>query len=96
MKTKREVENEAIGIHEPEVKNEMVEIRVLPKGDGMISSGNHDPKGGDEVYERGDTLELPRDIAEALEERGFAEIQQARRGPGRPPKAENASEEGAN
>lgn len=94
MKTKRQVEDAALGIQEPEAKTELVEIRVLPKGDGQISSGVHDPKGGDEVYERGDVLELPRDIAEALEERGFAEIQAARRGPGRPPKAENASQEG--
>lgn len=94
MKTKRQVEGENIG---PQVVEQqpLVSVRVLPKGDGQISTGEHDPAGGDLVYERGDVFEVALDIGQALEERGFAEIQEARRGPGRPPKPANASEEGA-
>ena len=94
MKTKRQVEGENIGPQDVDAQP-LVTIRVLPKGDGMISTGVHDPAGGDLVYERGDVFEIARDIAESLEERGIAEIQESRRGPGRPPKADNATEEGA-
>ena len=94
MKTKRQAEGENIGPQDTE-QQPVVTVRVLPRGDGLISTGEHDPAGGDLVYERGDTFDIAKDIAEDLEERGIAEIQETRRGPGRPPKAENASEEGA-
>lgn len=90
MKTKREVDGERDLKRADRERVEMVEVRVLPKGDGQISNGEHDPEGGDLVYERGDVFTVAKPIAEALEERGFAEIQQGeqRRGPGRPPKSE--------
>lgn len=94
MKTKRQVEGENIGPQDTE-QQPVVTVRVLRKGDGMISTGEHDPAGGDLVYERDDTFKVARDVAESLDERGLAEIVEDRRGPGRPPKAENASEEGA-
>lgn len=81
---------------------EMVWVRVLKRGDGKISTGEHDPQGGDFLYEQGDTFSVPRNVAEALEERDFVEIGNygptmdhdgdgapgggVRRGPGRPPK----------
>ncbi len=91
MKTKREVDGEREIHFAEKTKADMVDVRVLPKGDGMISNGEHDPEGGDLVYERGDVFSVEKSIAEALEERGFAEIQgqtEQKRGPGRPPKSE--------
>lgn len=90
-KTKRQVEGENIGPQHREA-DKMVEVRVLPKGDGLISTGEHDPAGGDIVYERGETFMCELSIAQEHEERGRVEIQEARRGPGRPPKADGEGE----
>lgn len=55
--------------------NPLVKVRVLKAGDGKISTGKHDPRGGDELYEFGEEPEFPKDIAEALEARHLVEIQ---------------------
>lgn len=52
----------------------MVECRVLPKGDGLISMGEHIGGVGDAYYLRGETFVTAEDIAKALEDRGLCEI----------------------
>lgn len=75
-KTKAEFEGaSAADIAAPE--NPVVSVRILKAGDGKISTGNHSPRGGDELYEFGEVVDLPRDIAEALEARHLVEIQAA-------------------
>ena len=56
--------------------DELVRVRVLRRGDGKISTGQHDPQGGDYLYEAGDIFSIPRYIAEihATDERGYVEI----------------------
>ena len=54
-----------------------VTVRVTKKGDGKISTGKHVTGLGDLTYEYRETPKLPRSIAMDLEERGFAEIQDA-------------------
>lgn len=49
-------------------------VRVLKAGDGKISTGNHSPRGGDELYERDERFETVKSIADALEERHYVEI----------------------
>jgi beta-phosphoglucomutase-like phosphatase (HAD superfamily) len=71
---------------------EKVWVRVLKRGDGKISTGVHDNRGGDVLYEKDETFEAPRNVAEELESRDFVEIgnfapDAEKRGPGRPPKA---------
>lgn len=51
---------------------DMVEVLVLPNGDGRISNGQHHPKLGDEFFEAGERFEVDRAIALGLEGRGFA------------------------
>jgi hypothetical protein len=77
--------------------DELVRVRVLRRGDGKISTGEHDNRGGDLLYETGEVFSIPRHIAEihATDERGYVEIlgsedtdeDAPKRGPGRPPKA---------
>lgn len=85
---------------------ETVYVRVLPAGDGKVSTGEHDAKGGDVLYERGETFGVLRPIAEELEKRGYVEIGNygptldhdgdgeagggVKRGPGRPRKEESS------
>lgn len=57
---------------DPEI--EFVHVRVLKRGDGKISTGVHDNRGGDVLYEQGETFTCPRNVAEALEARDFVEI----------------------
>lgn len=52
----------------------IVNVRVLKKGDGKVSTGNHSNRGGEELYEYGDHFETPKSIADELEDRGFVEI----------------------
>jgi hypothetical protein len=52
----------------------LVGVRVLKKGDGKISTGRHDPRGGDELYERDETFTVASSIALELEELGYVEI----------------------
>lgn len=57
---------------EPE---QIVSCRVLKKGDGKISTGQHFGGIGEVHYEKGETLKAPKGTAEELEERGFVEIE---------------------
>lgn len=54
---------------------DLVDIRILPLGDGKVSMGIHIAGIGDAHYERGEVAKgWLRENAEALEARGFAEI----------------------
>jgi hypothetical protein len=52
----------------------VVQVRVLPMGDGKISMGVHVPGVGEAHYERGEQFSLIETVAIALEDRGFVEI----------------------
>lgn len=67
----RQAAKEAVRMREPEI----VTVRVLPLGADKISMGEHIAGIGELHYERGETFQVERSIAEALEARGFAEIQ---------------------
>ena len=66
-------------------QTELVKVRVLRRGDGKISNGQHVKGHGDELYEQGEEFDCPRHIAEDLEARDFVEIPDKPRR-GRPPK----------
>ena len=53
----------------------VVTVRVTKAGDGKISTGKHVAMLGDEFYEQGEEYSVARSIAEALEVRGYVEIQ---------------------
>ena len=59
----------------PAEPNQMVRVRVTKMGDGKISTGKHDPRGGDEKYEAGEMFAIGKGIADQLEAKGYAEIQ---------------------
>jgi hypothetical protein len=64
---------------EPEADAGNVTIRVLPMGDNKISLGKGFIKDAEgrlqkQLAKRNDRMTLPRDIAEGLERKGFAEI----------------------
>jgi hypothetical protein len=52
----------------------MVQVRVLKRGAGLISMGDHIGGLGDLTYDAGETPSFPRSIAQALEDRGLVEI----------------------
>lgn len=52
-----------------------VTVRITKFGNGQVSSGEHVPGEGDRMLWAGETVTLDRTDAEALEARGFAEIQ---------------------
>lgn len=79
---------------EPPVVAEMVTVRITKKGDGKVSNGNHIATLGDEYFDTGETPMLPRDTAEALEERGFVEIQDTPMEPAPPPHRETPKSSG--
>jgi hypothetical protein len=56
---------------------DLVTYRVLKKGDGQIYTGRFDrATSTHETYKKGDVVEnVPRSIAEELEDRSFVEIQ---------------------
>jgi hypothetical protein len=54
---------------------DLVACRVLPKGDGKISMGQHVSGVGELHYERGEVFTAPVGIARGLEDRGYVEIQ---------------------
>jgi len=58
----------------------MVEVRVLPQGDGRIFTGTNEPGAPETAqrfptYRRGETFALERAIGLELEVRGLVEIQ---------------------
>ena len=56
---------------------DMVSCRVLKAGDGKVSMGTHIAGIGDAFYERNETFRVEREIAVALEDRGYVEIEDA-------------------
>jgi hypothetical protein len=52
-----------------------VKVMVIAAGDGRISTGEHIAGIGDLTYARKDVFECPRPMAEALQARGFVEIE---------------------
>lgn len=52
-----------------------VTVRITRFGDGKVSSGKHVPAEGDVMLAEGDTVSVDQVTADALEERGLAEIQ---------------------
>lgn len=52
-----------------------VKVRITRFGAGQVSTGQHEAGTGDVMHEEGDELTIDRDTAEALQERGFVEIQ---------------------
>lgn len=58
----------------PEV-DPIVSVRVLKLGADKISTGTHLAELGDEFYAQGEIFEVAKSIADALENRGFVEIQ---------------------
>lgn len=57
----------------------MVKVRILKFGDGRVSTGDHHSSGGEVLAEAGEFMDIPRTVAEALEKRGFAEIEEAKK-----------------
>jgi hypothetical protein len=53
----------------------LVSLRITKFGEGRVSTGRHQAGGGDDFFAAGTVTQLPRPIAEALEARGFGEIQ---------------------
>jgi hypothetical protein len=65
-------------------KVQLTTVRVTKMGAGKISNGVHHAVLGDEYYEAGEVVaDVPLPIAEALEQRGFAEIQRPSTSSGR-------------
>ena len=57
-------------------KIQLATVRVTKMGAGKVSNGVHHAVLGDEYYEAGEVVaDMPLAIAEALEQRGYAEIQ---------------------
>lgn len=60
---------------DPTLTDNMVTVRVLPKGDGRVSRGEYDVASNTfPFYKRGETFKLARVIAQAQEDNGFLEI----------------------
>lgn len=51
-----------------------VTVRILPLGDGMVSTGEHVAGMGDVTFEHRDTTALALTVAEELQRQGYAEI----------------------
>jgi len=52
----------------------LVTVKITKFGAGKVSTGNHIAGEGDELADAGAELRVDADTAEALEERGFAEV----------------------
>lgn len=57
------------------VSEPRVTVRILKKGHGLVSMGEHISGLGDLTYDFGETPSLPQSIATDLENRGLVEIQ---------------------
>ena len=53
----------------------VVPLRITKFGGGKVSTGRHLAGADDECFAAGAVARMPRDVALALEQRGFAEIQ---------------------
>jgi len=75
LRLKQRAARQAVAAVTEAVEEDLVDIRILPLGDGKVSMGIHIPGIGDAHYERGEIAKgWLRENAEALEQRGFAEI----------------------
>ncbi len=72
MEKLREARNKANGVS---AEDPMVTVRVLKKGDGRISTGEHAPGLGDLCYDHKETFSCPLSRARELEARDFVEIE---------------------
>ncbi len=63
-KTKAEVDGRNVVLTEEE--NPIVHLKVRKKGAGKISTGEHDPRGGDLLYDEGETFSVRKDVADPL------------------------------
>lgn len=63
-KTRAEVDGRNVVLTEEE--NPVVHLKVRKKGAGKISTGVHDPKGGDLLYDEGEVFTVRRDVAQAI------------------------------
>lgn len=61
--------------HNTNVGEPMVEVRVLKRGAGLISMGDHVGGLGELTYDAGETPSFPQSVAQALEDKGLVEIQ---------------------
>lgn len=52
-----------------------VKVKITKFGHGHVSTGEHIPEHGDKIAEAGSILEVDKSVADALEAKGFAEIQ---------------------
>lgn len=52
-----------------------VTVRVTKFGAGKVSTGEYVVSVGNLYHEAGDMISVPREVGEALEKRGFGEIQ---------------------
>lgn len=63
-KSRAEVDGRDVILTEEE--NPVLHLKVRKKGAGKISTGVHDAKLGDFLYEEGETLSVRRDVAKPL------------------------------
>lgn len=59
----------------PPAPDPVVSVRVLKLGADKISTGLHMAELGDEFFAQGEVFEIAKSIADALEAKGFVEIQ---------------------
>lgn len=83
---KRAARQAAAKLKEPEVVV-LAECRVLPKGDGKVSMGEHVAGIGEVYFERGEMFTTRRERAQELEDDGYVEITKVIE----PPKAPEAA-----
>lgn len=71
-KTKAEVEGRTFVV--PDEINPIVHLKVRKKGAGKISTGEHDPRGGDFVYDEGESLSVRQDVAQAIIDLDYVDV----------------------
>lgn len=75
LRLKQRAARQAAAVLKENEVPDLVDIRILPLGDGKVSMGVHVAGIGDAHYEKGEISKgWLRENAEALEARGFAEI----------------------
>lgn len=70
-KTKAEVDGRTVVLTDDE--NPIVHLKVRKKGAGKISTGQHDPRGGDFLHDEGETFSVRRDVAGPLLDRDYVD-----------------------
>ena len=65
-----------VDVQAPDIKPGHVRVRVLPMGCGKVATGEHCRTTSAPLHhKKGDILAVSADVGEALEERGFGEVQ---------------------